>query len=173
MKNVVVKPVSSFHQCFERTDVSTEALKAEKGVVELRATIIPAKGFGSVFLGMLQKDVNSRVGDPKSSFKKAKEGDTETDNYGSFHVFYNKATKVEAIEIFLSQEGDVKLNKKNIMGMKYEDLLKVFKDLDSDTVEKKEGLKSVKLGLDVRTTDNKPTSLIIASSEYIKKLKGR
>jgi len=159
----------------EEGEVDLEALKAVKGEVELKVTIIPKIGFGGLKLGSDKAKVNKMIGDPKSNFKKTKAGKGTTDSYGTFHVHYDEKSKVIAFEIWLDGEGSIILNKKDIAKMKYDALLKHMKDMDEDTVVKKgEGFKSVKNGIDIgASSDKKLTSIIVASSDYIKSLKGR
>ena len=75
-------------------------------------TINPTKEINGLKFGSDRDIVRKKFGEPKKEFKKSKYGKNTTDDYGDFHVFYNKDNELEAIEIF---SGEVSLNGKRIM----------------------------------------------------------
>ncbi len=62
--------------------------------------IIPAKSINGIEFGAEQADVEASLGQATSTFKKTKWSKGKTADYGSFHIHYNAADQLEAIEIF-------------------------------------------------------------------------
>lgn len=69
-------------------------MELEKWIVE------PTIGVDRIRFGMSRSEICSVLGEPKRQFKKTKFSESLTDDFGSFHVFYNKDDRCEAIEIF-------------------------------------------------------------------------
>lgn len=62
--------------------------------------IIPAKSVNGFKFGAEQADVETSFGQAISTFKKTKWSKGKTADYGSFHIHYDAADQLEAIEIF-------------------------------------------------------------------------
>lgn len=63
-------------------------------------SIIPAKSVNGIEFGSRQADVETSFGRATSTFKKTKWSKGKTADYGSFHIYYDAADQLEAIEIF-------------------------------------------------------------------------
>lgn len=60
----------------------------------------PLCGFDDVKFGMTRTQVRAILGEPTREFKKSKFSKTMTDDYTSFHIFYDKNDEFEAVEFF-------------------------------------------------------------------------
>ena len=60
----------------------------------------PLCGFDDVKFGMTRTQVRAILGEPAREFKKSKFSKTMTDDYTSFHIFYDKNDEFEAVEFF-------------------------------------------------------------------------
>lgn len=63
-------------------------------------SIIPAKSVNGIEFGSKQADIETSFGQATSTFKKTKWSKGKTADYGSFHIHYDAADQLEAIEIF-------------------------------------------------------------------------
>lgn len=62
--------------------------------------VLPLVGFNDVKFGMSRKVVRDILGLPIREFRKTKYSKTTTDDYGMFHIFYDKNDAFEAVEFF-------------------------------------------------------------------------
>ena len=86
-------------------------------------TVTPLVGFENVRFGMLRSEVRCILGMPVCEFKKSKFSKTTTDDYGTFHVFYDVADRFEAVEFF--NELRIQDNLNNVFPITSNDLIQL------------------------------------------------
>lgn len=69
----------------------------------MRFDVIPTVKVNEAEFGMSRAEVRGLMGQPKSEFRKFSDENT-TDEYDSYHVFYDEDDRLEAVEIF-NDEG--------------------------------------------------------------------
>lgn len=62
--------------------------------------VTPLKGFNGVHFGMLRNEVRKILGNPYREFKKTKFSKNMTDDYVTYHIYYNAEDQFEAVEFF-------------------------------------------------------------------------
>ena len=62
--------------------------------------VIPLSGFNDISFGMSRSQVHTLLGSPNREFFKSKYSKVSTDDYGDFHIFYDKENSFEAVEFF-------------------------------------------------------------------------
>lgn len=65
-----------------------------------RIIVTPLVGFENVNFGMARSEVRHILGTPIREFKKSKYSKNTTDDFGSYHVFFDMDDKLEAVEFF-------------------------------------------------------------------------
>lgn len=66
--------------------------------------VTPLKGFNDVLFGMSRTEIHRILGEPIRVFKKSQFSKVSTDDYGSYHIFYDKNDCFEAVEFFEANE---------------------------------------------------------------------
>ena len=69
--------------------------------------VSPLLQVGNIELGASREDVRHAIGLPASQFKKTPMSENTTDDYRSFHVYYDQNDRCEAVEIFDGIEVEV------------------------------------------------------------------
>lgn len=119
----------------------------------------PTLGVNGVPFGASRDTVIKKFGSPNNNFKKSSKSKNTTDNYGSFHIFYNTKNKMEAIEIF---EGVVKVNGKVIFPNSIQNIL----NFDDSFEQNSTGCISKKLSIGIYMSNDKPESVLVGSEGY-------
>lgn len=89
--------------------------------------VSPLNSVGKIKFGATREQVHAAVGNPKDSFRKTKSSKSKTENYSSFHVYYNDADTVEAVEIFT--ELDISIGGKDVFPLDKNSTLNVISGL--------------------------------------------
>lgn len=93
--------------------------------------VTPLSSVGQIKFGITREQVHSAVGNPKGSFKKTKSSKSKTDNYNTFHVYYDEEDKVEAVEIFTGM--DITIGGKDVFPLDKESTLSAIPGLTEDS----------------------------------------
>ena len=90
----------------------------------------PLMSIGCIHFGMKRDELHSEVNREFKEFKKNKFSRNSSDDYGSFHVYYDAENRVEAVEFF---EGvEIAVNGSVIMPASITEVMKVLPDLTED-----------------------------------------
>lgn len=92
--------------------------------------VIPCKSFMGVEFGSDRKLVREKFGNKYTEFKKSQFSENTTDDYGDFHIYYDAANTMEAVEVFGKLELIVR--GKRVYPGTIKNAVKVFSDLAFD-----------------------------------------
>ena len=70
----------------------------------LRLTVNPLTSVGPIKLGSTREAVREAAGPEFEEFRKSPSSDNTTDDYGSFHVYYDENDACVAVEVFPETE---------------------------------------------------------------------
>ncbi len=119
----------------------------------------PTYDINGIHFGTDREVVRAKLGMPIKEFKKSKFSQNTTDDYGDFHIFYDKHNNFEAIEIF---EGTVTINGKVI----FPEILKNILAYDNSFIKDDCGCTSTKLEIGVYTSNENTESILIGCKGY-------
>lgn len=109
---------------------------------------------GNINLGEERNSVRNKNGNYKE-FKKSKYSKNTTDDFSSFHVFYDADNKVIAVEFF----ENVYLNDINLFSKTYKELKDLFHD--SSDKEDDSGIIFTKYGFSVYSPDKQTIETVL------------
>ncbi len=127
--------------------------------------VVPLESFNGIKFGTSRDKVWELIGKPtRGSFKKT-EGTVDTDDYGFFHIFYDKNYNFEAIDVF--DDLDIYLNGYKLP-KKYSELVEYFKTLYDDVKEDEDGFVSIKgsIGVYVENDEDKVDVITFGVKDY-------
>lgn len=125
-----------------------------------RWIIIPTVKANGIVFGMSKHELRSLLGLPIREFKKSKYSKAFTDDYGSFHIFYNSDEKCEAVEVF--DAAEINVNGYVLYPLTIDEMLALplgFSKEDS-------GLVSIENSIGVYVQNGKVESITIAGKDY-------
>jgi hypothetical protein len=111
--------------------------------MESKYVFVPYESFDGVKFGASRVDVRSVFGD-FAEFSKTKFSKNTTDDFGSFHAYYDSADTLEALEVF---EGEVLLDGVQIFYKDKDKMFAAIEIVDGEPVNTKDTILSTKLGL--------------------------
>lgn len=120
----------------------------------------PCESINGIDFGSDREEVRKKLGLEFTEFKKSKYSKNTTDDYGSFHVFYDDNNKMEAIEIF--EDIDIFVDDNQIFPAKANDVKAIFEDA---TIEYDE-ITSVKYSIGGTIEDDNIVSVLVGCKDY-------
>lgn len=108
--------------------------------------------------------VRNSIDLPYKEFQKSKFSSNTTDDYSSFHVFYDKNNICEAIEFF--KEYPLSFNGNNVMGMNRQEVKNILLKLDNDMEEDSYGVISNALSIGISCLDDKVETVLVGKQGY-------
>lgn len=120
----------------------------------------PLVGFDDVKFGMERHEVRAILGEPIREFKKSKFSKTTTDDYSTYHIFYDINNKFEAVEFF--DGAEIKIDD-NIIFPKSFDLVK---KTNYNFVSDGDGCVSLDFSIGVYAPSGNPESILFAKENY-------
>ena len=120
----------------------------------------PCEDINGLLFGAKREEVRDKLGAKYTEFKKNEFSDNTTDDYGSFHVFYDGKNQMEAIEFFEDVEIFVGDNK--IFPAKAKDLKAIFEDAAIDG----EDFTSEKYSIGATIERGKIVSILVGCKDY-------
>ncbi|HJA00216.1 MAG TPA: hypothetical protein H9801_01610 [Candidatus Collinsella stercoripullorum] len=125
-----------------------------------RIIAVPLKRVGEIAFGMSPADVRETVGLPFTSFMKTPASACPTDDFGSFHVYYNADEACEAVEIF--SEIEVEVSGKLVFPTSLESALEALPSLVPDG----DGLISTEASVGIYAPDGVMESILFGVKDY-------
>ena len=123
-------------------------------------TFSDLKGVDNIQFGDSRDKVRKEFGE-FTEFRKNKFSKNTTDDFKSFHVYYNTENKVEAIEFF--PESNLEFNGKKLFELKFSD----FNFEDADIEKDADSITFKTLGFSVYSPSNsKVESIIVFGKDY-------
>jgi hypothetical protein len=123
----------------------------------------PTIKIGELRFGMDRSDVRKLFGNHEE-FKKTKYSKNTTDDFGSFHVFYDENDKCEAIEIF--KDIEVSFESKKIFPGHFLDVLYILREIDGDLEIEKDGCISKKHSIGIYAPNGQIEGILFAIKGY-------
>ena len=102
----------------------------------------------------MERDVVRKLYGEYEEFKKSEYSENTTDDFGSFHVYYDENDKCEAVEIF--DDVEVTVNGEKIFPVKIEEAQKI----ESSLVRDEEGLISIEKSIGIYAPDENMESVL-------------
>lgn len=93
-------------------------------------SIKPLVSVGDIAIGMDREKLHATLNRKYKEFKKNKFSRNSSDDYGSFHIYYDVANRVEAVEFFKGVK--IAVNGSVIMPASITEVMKVLPDLTED-----------------------------------------
>ena len=90
----------------------------------------PLKSVGIIRFGMSRDDVHQALDKDYTEFTKNRFSENTSDNYDSFHVYYTRDNKVEAVEFF--EGNEIVLDGTIIFPIKADTIDKVLLDIERE-----------------------------------------
>ena len=119
----------------------------------------PLKKVDKIEFGM-ERDVVRKLYGEYEEFKKSEYSENTTDDFGSFHVYYDENDKCEAVEIF--DDVEVTVNGEKIFPVKIEEAQKI----ESSLVRDEEGLISIEKSIGIYAPDENMESVLFGKKGY-------
>ena len=119
----------------------------------------PLKKVDKIEFGM-ERDVVRKLYGEYEEFKKSEYSENTTDDFGSFHVYYDENDKCEAVEIF--DDVEVTVNGEKIFPVKIEEAQKI----ESSLVRDEEGLISIEKSIGIYAPDENMESVLFGKEGY-------
>ena len=119
----------------------------------------PLKKVDKIEFGMERELVRKLYG-KYEEFKKSEYSENTTDDFGSFHVYYDENNKCEAVEIF--DDVEVTVNGEKIFPVKIEEAQKI----ESSLVRDEEGLISIEKSIGIYAPDEDMESILFGKKGY-------
>ena len=69
--------------------------------------VIPMKSVNGAAFGCSREELRALFGEPDCSFLKDPDDAVDTDDYGTFHVFYDDGYRFEALEVVACDEAEI------------------------------------------------------------------
>ena len=120
--------------------------------------IKPYERVGTIKFGSNRETVRKDNGNFKE-FRKSRFSKNSTDDFSSFHVFYNEDDRVEAVEFF--RESNLYFHDIQLFTQSYGDLKTRLNALDSNNTEDESGIIYKTLGFSVYSPDGKQVESIL------------
>ncbi|MGO4888003.1 hypothetical protein ACJ2A9_09615 [Anaerobacillus sp. MEB173] len=117
----------------------------------MKFEIKPYVGVGMIKFGMTDNKIQEILQIEPEKFKKSPLSDVLTDAYPFCHVYYKENGNCEAIEFF--EPADVTFQGNTLIGIPYEKVNRLFKELDSLLEEDETGIISFKYGVSIYSSD--------------------
>lgn len=122
--------------------------------------IDPLIGAGEIKFDLDRSELRSILGGNYSEYKKNKYSDNTTDDYGDFHVYYDKDNKCEAVEFF----GNCRVS---YLGQNLFDLNKKdFSQLFDDCTEEYGSYVSEKMSIGAYIPEDSVETVLVARKGY-------
>lgn len=154
-----LKPVQEAAEMIDENaeyNLLDEAFFKKDGVWPIR----PGKSVGPIKFGMSREEIATIFSDKEGEFKKTKASKSNTDNYGTFHVYY-ETEKANAVECFGQK---VSYRGKELIGMSAEDVNKLL-DLEHES-DKDQGGVDAKKQIGITVVDDKVKSVLVGAKGY-------
>lgn len=123
-------------------------------------TAEPMKRVGHIALGADRDSTRKTVGGRFAEFRKTPMSKNTTDDFGSFHIYYDENNCVEAVELF--PELEVEVMGKLIFPTSLEDALKALPSLQPDG----DGLISIADSVGIYAPDGNMESILFGVEGY-------
>lgn len=120
--------------------------------------IIPYNKVGDISFQSTRESVRKLLGEYKE-FKKTKSSEKTTDDFKFCHVYYDKDSKVEAVEFF--DENEVVYDGRNLFSMSYNELLQFIKEKKLDYKKNGPGVIIESLGISTYIPDKRRIESIL------------
>ncbi len=120
----------------------------------------PCESVNGIKFGCDKNEIRKQFGYNYTEFKKTKYSISTTDDYGYFHVFYDKDNRMEAIEIF--EEIELYIGENKIFPASYKEVKAVIDDVTIDDNE----LTSIKFSIGATIEDDYLSSILVGCKDY-------
>lgn len=123
---------------------------------------VPNEKIGNIVFGMNREEVRALFDNKYTEFKKTPFSENSTDDFGNFHVYYDKNEKCEAVEVF----GDIEIE---MHGKKiFPETVLTLKELIDDLEDDGYGYTSVSCSIGVTLDDDSDTisGILFGTKDY-------
>lgn len=115
-------------------------------------------------LGLGREEIRSRILIPYKEFQKSAFSENTADNYGAFHVFYNKNNVCEAIEFFSTYA--IKIEEHALMHIGRKKIKNILLNLDADIEEDQYGMISKEHSIGISCPMGKVETVLVGVPGY-------
>jgi transcriptional accessory protein Tex/SPT6 len=126
-------------------------------------TIEPTKKIGKIIFGMEKKEIRDIFSEYKE-FKKTKYSKNTTDDFGLFHVYYNKENKCEAVEIF--EDVEIFIDNNKIFPGTILNAINILKKRDTNIEIETDSCISVELSIGIYAPNGQIESILFGKEGY-------
>ena len=131
----------------------------------MKVNIIPYVKVNEIMFGMTSLEISHLIKKEPRKFRKLLDDSYETDDYGSFFIYYNDEGKCEAVEY--TEDSCLELFDIPFFSINYQDLKERLLKFDENIVILEDGLISNKYGFSIYVPD--VSNLIIESVLFFAK----
>lgn len=115
-------------------------------------------------IGLDRPAIRENLNKPYREFRKGKFATNSTDDYKTFHVFYDENNICKAVEFF--DDYALSLKSRNIMGVARDEIKKLLLKLDINLFEDGNGFISKELSLGASCPDGTVETVVVGKKGY-------